>query len=477
MSLPNFGTISLLFSYLIQASAITPDIRIADLSSSLAVLCFAPVAERYGLFFLHDLDLETGDLPEIVDADDDRLLRILKVKRRRNQGTRRIREVELNQDGIESITWPELVNYVADHPTEFLHLFTWEDELVVDECAIDLFERFTCEYWMSLSAEYVDQGALPPITCIKDAVEWWSIESFCAKTKHEVEFVPCNAGLTGAITGRRHPSFEDRRKVFFPGPDVQHGRLSSWNAFKEHGGYLEEYYNFLRSKSEEAVKETHAALDVIFSKVQCLPSITSKALLWNRRLDNLKLKIAVNPLYYRITTIKSTPRGKRAPRVTASNALLRQRIFKKSGAGDLSTIHLSRKRARRIQEHEDKIAEKEARREARRQARKLANKTGRGQKQSRRGRGKNYRRPPKGALDFDTSDSSSDSSFSEPAGGSNQRSSTSSRRRARSLTPLSSDTEDEDQDQDNMDVEDADNGDDADNEDDRACDDCIVISD
>ena len=461
----------MLFSYLIQASAITPDIRIADLSSSLAVLCFAPVAERYGLFFLHELDLETGDLPEIVDADDGRLLRILKVKRRRNQAVRRLREVELNQDGIESITWPELVNYVADHPTEFLHLFTWEDELVVNECAIDLFERFTREYWMSLSAEYVDQGALPPITCIKDAIEWWSVESLCAKTKHEVEFMPCNAGLTGAITGRKHPSFQERRSVFFPGPEVQHTRSSSWNAFKEHGGYLEEYYKVLRNKSEEAVEETHAALDVIFSKLQCLPFIANKAVLWSRRLDNLKLKVVVNPLYYRITTIKSTPRGKRAPRVTASNALLQQRIFKKSGAGDLSTVHLSRKRARRIREHEEEITEREARKEAKRKARKLAKKTGGGQKQSRRGRGKNYRQPPKGALDFDTSDSSSDSSSSSGSTSDNEQGTlTSSRQRARSLTPPSSDTEDEDQAEDDMDV------DDADHEEDRG-DNCIVISD
>jgi len=339
-------------------------------------------------------------------------------------------------------------------------VFIWEDELVVDERAIDLFERFTQQYWMSLGTEYVDQGTLPSIMCIQDAIEWWSIESFCTKTKHEVEFMPCNAGLIGAIVGRRHPSFQDRRKVFFPSPDVQHQRTSLWNAFKEHGGYLEQYYTILRDEPEVVVEETHAALDIIFSKLQCLPFTLNKATLWSRRLDNLKLKVVVNPLYYKITTIKSTPRGKRAPRVTASSALLQQRIFKKSGAGELTTAHLSRKRERRIREHEEEIAEREEQREARREARKLAKKSGIGQKESRRGRGKNYRRPPKGALDFDTSDSSSSSgSASDDEHGT----STSSGDSEKSHTPPSSDTENEDEAQDNMDV-DVDSNDDAEDE-------------
>jgi hypothetical protein len=440
MDLPNFGTISLLFSYVIQASAITPDIRIADLNSALAMLCFAPVAEQYGLFFFHELDLNTGDLPGIIDADDDRLLRILKVKRRVHHSVRRIGDIELNQDGAESITWPELINYVADHDTEFLYLFTWEDELIVDDRAIDLFERFTREYWMSLSIEYVDPKALPAILCVKDAIEWWSVESFRTKTKHEVEFMACNAGLTGAIVGRKHPSFQDRRKVFFPGPEVQHPRSSLWNEFKEHGGYLEEYHNLLRNEPEEVIEATHEALDVIFSKLQCLPSITNKAVPWSRRLDNLKLKVVVNPLYYKIKTIKSTPRGKRAPRVTVSSALLKRRIFKTSGAGNLNEAHLSRKRARRIREYEDNILEREARREKRKQAKKT---TG-GKNVSRRGRGKNYRRPPGWVLDVDATDSSSDSGSSPGSiGNSESETSTASEQRAKSLTPPSSDGEDE----------------------------------
>jgi hypothetical protein len=88
--------------------------------------------------------------------------------------------------------------------------------------------------------------------------------------------------------------------------------------------------------------------------------MANKNTLWSRWLDNLKLKVVVNPLYYKITHIKSRPRGKWVARVTASKALLGQRIFRKSGALSLNTAHLDGKSARRAHEHKERNERREA---------------------------------------------------------------------------------------------------------------------
>jgi hypothetical protein len=280
IDLPNFGTISVLFSYLIQASAITPDIRITGLTSTLAILCFSQISERFGMFFLQELDLQTGELPEILDTDDNTLLQILRVKRRVRHPLRNIANLELD-DEDESITWQELTSYVNAYPDQFLNMLAWSDEDVVNEHAISMFEQFTREYWMALSTEYVDQRQLPQIGSILDAIQWWSVESFRTQMKHEVEFMACNAGLTGAIVGRRHPSFEERRKVFFSGPEVEHPRTSLWNSFKASEAYLDVYHRFLQDEPEVVVTEAQEALDTIFSKLQCLPFMANKNTLWS----------------------------------------------------------------------------------------------------------------------------------------------------------------------------------------------------
>ena len=208
---------------------------------------------------------------------------------------------------------------------------------------------------------------------------------------------------------------------------------------------MEEYHKFLRNEPEVVIEKTHKALDVIFSKLQCLPFGTNKAILWARRLDNLKLKVVVNPLYYKITKIRSTPRGKQVPRVTASGALLQQRIFKKTGAGELNTLHLEKKRARREREYEEEMAEREGRQKARRKARRVAKQIGEGQKGSRRGRDKNYRRPPGWALDLENSDTPSDSSSSGSTDDSESRTVMTSRPKVGAVTPLSSDDEEEEE--------------------------------
>src|SRR5215471_2993752 len=77
---PNYGILTGLLSYLLQSVLYTPPTTSSHVNESLALLRFRQVVDRYGMFFLHELDLTKEIcLPEVLPMDDMKVLQSLGV--------------------------------------------------------------------------------------------------------------------------------------------------------------------------------------------------------------------------------------------------------------------------------------------------------------------------------------------------------------------------------------------------------------
>ena len=74
----NYGIMSGIFAFLMQSVLFTPAIVRGYVQESLTQLNFKAMVNRFGIFFLHDLDMSKElCLPEVVEVDDVNILRTL----------------------------------------------------------------------------------------------------------------------------------------------------------------------------------------------------------------------------------------------------------------------------------------------------------------------------------------------------------------------------------------------------------------
>lgn len=126
---PNYGILTGLFAFLMQSILFTPPQTDPYVTESLNLLCFREVVERFGLFFLHDLDLSLNHcLPEILRMDDADVYRSLKISTHR---TKRLQlqhlqphpQIEVNPDEHPigpTPTWKQLENALQKQPWNIL---------------------------------------------------------------------------------------------------------------------------------------------------------------------------------------------------------------------------------------------------------------------------------------------------------------------------------------------------------------------
>src|SRR5277367_5481516 len=68
---PNYGILMGLLTYLLQSILFTPQTVSSYVNESLALLQFHQVVDRFGMFFLHDLNLNQRIcLPPVLRKDD-----------------------------------------------------------------------------------------------------------------------------------------------------------------------------------------------------------------------------------------------------------------------------------------------------------------------------------------------------------------------------------------------------------------------
>ena len=330
---PNYGILTGIFAFMMQSVLFTPPEINTYVRESLNLLCFRETVERFGMFFLHDLDITLNDcLPEILKMDDADVYRSLKIsayrtRRVRPQDARNVPEVEVDGDQYPigpTPTWTQLEKAMENEPWSILKRWQWPEEL--DEfarpdaddnisMAVHLFLSFTFQIWAILHPVWktptADAEPFKPRN-LQEALEFWTLDKL---HKRLVSYVlqPCNAGLRGDIPGQRMHPFNERWRLYMD-PAASSATGARWDTLREPYGLIGQYQDALKTLSPTDHDSLYGTLETLFSYCQCLPRTSQKGV-W--AIDGDRVILLANPTYYRINAIKAGRSGRRKPTHTS----------------------------------------------------------------------------------------------------------------------------------------------------------------
>ena len=320
---PNYGLVISILSYMLQHVGITPILKDRSVVRALRDLHFNAISQRFGCFFLHNFDPDTGDLPGIDKEDSYDLLWHL-------QGNQEAEEAVTTEDTTTApsglaITWKKLCDSLNEPrgSRATIEPFVWDPSWLRFSEAEMLFCRFTWEFWRVLKSNAFEPLERPPIT-LKEAMEVWTLESMKGRIKHDVGFklLPSGDELKGAVPEKfQQRRFETMRRQFFPEQVEQVHKGSCWGPLFQRG-YVREFHRALE-ESEEGGKALRTALDGIMLNLQILPynpGNPGKATpLW--RCNNSVVTFLVNSSYIEVLDRRIKP-SERAERGLAHRKLM-----------------------------------------------------------------------------------------------------------------------------------------------------------
>jgi hypothetical protein len=334
----NYGTITSVLMHMTRHIAHSPVATEGYLKDALRELHFQTAMERFGTFFLHDMDLEHAAMPWIDEKDSDECL--LAMSRVKNlQKIKEARGIEVamvvDEGPTEQFpignapTWEEISLTMARRPTLLMSDWVWDEKWTSRSAASRLFVQFTIDYFLTLSADALKESEFPKPRDLKGAMELWTVRSLSNVLKH-VSFKPSNHGLKGHVSGRRNASFTDMMTLFFPIPELNIRKDSVWHPFLIKG-YIHEFHEKHYTMSEKEKSSLLLGLKRIFGRLQCLPNAVAcsrKACgrLWEQFDGGVRM--LTNPIFYKIERVgkakrRGTARGKQ---VKASKAIIEARL-------------------------------------------------------------------------------------------------------------------------------------------------------
>lgn len=328
----NYGIMTGLFTYMLQSVIYTPTMVSSYVNESLALVLYRQVVDRFGMFFLHNLDLRMEKcLPEVLPEDDMDVLKTLGVKLK---GKRRPRmpSPDHNEEAFplgRKPTWPAIQQSLRDSPWVLMRAWSWSPELDnLDQAAGRLFQLFTIHIWSALHDSWRTECDTVCATTAEEALKCWTFQEVYRQTK-EVRFIGCNAGLLGIDNNKWTRTFGERRKLYFPAS--LDGLSTHWDVFATAPGYIHEYHEVCDGRSVDDINRLNEHLEELFSNCQCLPNSSrggnrrgkSRDAVWD--VKNGCVVVLTNPLFYKLQSVgKGGQRRKtrRAPAHTAKKALL-----------------------------------------------------------------------------------------------------------------------------------------------------------
>ncbi|KAI0737445.1 hypothetical protein C8Q80DRAFT_1276446 [Daedaleopsis nitida] len=308
---PNYGVLTCLICYLIETMTNTPTIIPQPVRNSLALLSAQNIINRFGILFLHNLDLSDRlVIPEIQEFDDEDVRRTLGFH---TSTKRRKRPCQPQQPYNRSVayplgtspTWRELAEAIDITPEAIIKDWSMPFHVDTNPLANRLFVNFTQQVWFLLKDSWKTPASKSPITSIEDAMTVWTLAGIRDRILR-ISFKPCNAGIPGPITAPREPSFRDRMRWYFPEPGPSPRKGSQWHIMHLKPCYIFEYH-FLRAR---LCVDDKLSLDVclqeIFANLQCLPislrpETNGYGWIWKKEKDTVT--IITNPRFYRIDSI------------------------------------------------------------------------------------------------------------------------------------------------------------------------------
>ena len=288
----NYGVLTSILTHTIQHVGVTPVVVDQDLRLNLSLVRFDAISTRFGCFFLHDLNLTNGRLPEVQQQDQLQMLTRMGIK-----SARKWREKspppQLPPSG-EALTWKQLGHLVnkGDERAKVKE-FVWDDWWTIYSAAQVLFCKFTYQYWMAMKDNTFTQLTRQPAT-LREAMELWTLRSVRGRIDigNTYHLMPSADQLENNVPPKsRTQLFKTKRRAFFPEPDETLVKNSHWEPFYQ-VGYVLEYRTAVDSSPEEA-KALRDALDGIFEHLQVLPFNPGRPCdlkpLWRWNGDELQL--------------------------------------------------------------------------------------------------------------------------------------------------------------------------------------------
>ncbi|KAI0691050.1 hypothetical protein C8T65DRAFT_587481, partial [Cerioporus squamosus] len=348
---PNRGVLTSLLCHLIREVSSTDLIPAAHVRQSLALLQAQTVMNSFGALFLHTLNFDIEVIiPELQEFDDEAVLRSLKFSRGKPRRTRRQGPQQLNLPSVQyplgpAPAWSEVMQAIDCDPTGFVDPFICPTWLDVNEVASRLFMQFTVQLYALLNDEWTLESTISPLDSLQDAMMFWTLEGM-QKHLARVAFTATNGGLRGSIHGHKELSFRARASIFFPSffdNNIRKG--SQWHVFTGQMGYIRHYHSTLESCTEEEAADLHTALEDIFSYVQVLPFASAPTqdghgTVWSRQGE--RVRIVVNPAYYKMDKIGSGPTKRRGgPQLTIGATKFLKKLAEGSRIGipDIQALH------------------------------------------------------------------------------------------------------------------------------------------
>lgn len=320
-----------LFTYLMQSVLFTPTMVNTYVRESLALLNYKASVDRFGMFFLPELDMTKEIcLPEVLVKDDLSMLRALGVKAKQDRPLLMLPEYH-DEDDEEAYpigktpSWLELSAMLKLQPWVVMWRWSWPKELghyrdaedgTMEHLASKLFQLFTSQIWVTLNDRWKTDPDLYPPTTLSAALEFWTVDKLHERLRAYC-IIPCNSDIHGNIPGPKALSFAMRSRLYFVKCGEPLGNV--WEMLGLPPGYIANYREQIEKLDESDVDELHSGLETIFSYCQCLPNSKrqGESVVWEVRKGDVIL--LGNSRFYKLDSIGDGG-GKRQTRRAPTHA-------------------------------------------------------------------------------------------------------------------------------------------------------------
>jgi hypothetical protein len=352
----NFGISTAILMHIIRYVCHTPVVKQGYLRDGLRDVRFEEIITDYGMFFLHDLDLEHHCITSIPAKDPDGCKVAMSLSGKLPKLLGPAKPANTAPTGLyplgDSPSWGDIRAFIGRGANIFMKGWVWDlnwDE--EDNVAGILFTRFTREYFATLKLDAVRADLPSPIT-LEGAMGAWTVDELNL-TLISCWFIASNHGLDGKFAGARHMSFREHAETFFPS-STEHITDSTWRPFLDYG-YIGEYHRTLNELSEGEGESLKNSIASIFGRLQCLPvavapSRRSKGKVWTATQDGVHF--LTNPIFYKLNQVGSGVKAfanattNRLQRVKASNTVINKRFIEMNGGR--APMGMGARKARRL---------------------------------------------------------------------------------------------------------------------------------
>ncbi|KIJ35383.1 hypothetical protein M422DRAFT_262344 [Sphaerobolus stellatus SS14] len=173
-------------------------------------------------------------------------------------------------------SWTEIMEILDSNPSVIVgplrNINFWKDSpSTTDSLVIVPLAKWSSQYIFAMNQTFLaDQVNYPLLETWEDILRFWSIAGIQSLV-HTPAFQPHKSYWKGLPPGPQQATFAQRYKTFFPPLSVKFSTTSYWNYFLEYG-YMKDYHDILRTKTEEEILNLTDSLKAAFDCLQCLPS-------------------------------------------------------------------------------------------------------------------------------------------------------------------------------------------------------------